>query len=66
MRRVIRKRIRHKAEGVDLALDLNADVAVNTGGSPAPQQQRDRGRREEDSPEKPGERETRDPEGRER
>jgi hypothetical protein len=29
MRRTVRNRIRHKAEGLDLALDLNADVAVN-------------------------------------
>jgi hypothetical protein len=30
MRRTIRQRIRHRAEGLDLALDVNADVAVNT------------------------------------
>jgi hypothetical protein len=37
MRKVIRKRIRHKEEGLDLALDLNADVAINVGRSrPAP------------------------------
>jgi hypothetical protein len=30
MRKVIRKRIRHRAKGLDLALDLNADVAINS------------------------------------
>ena len=35
MRRTIRKRIRHKAEGVDLALDLNAEIAINVGGRKA-------------------------------
>jgi hypothetical protein len=33
MRKVIRKRIRHREEGIDLALDLNADVAINVGRS---------------------------------
>ena len=33
MRRVIRKRIRHKQDGVDLAIDFNADVAINVGRS---------------------------------
>jgi hypothetical protein len=37
MRRVIRKRIRRKEDGLDLAIDFNADIAINTGGSrPAP------------------------------
>jgi hypothetical protein len=66
MRRVIRKRIRQKAEGVELALDFNADVAINTGGSQVAQEQHDRRRREEDSPERPGERQEPDTEGRER
>lgn len=35
MRRVIRKRIRRKADGVDLALDLDATFAVNLGPRPA-------------------------------
>ena len=42
MRRVIRKCIRHSADGVELAVDLNADVAVNVRGweppSPAPEE----------------------------
>jgi hypothetical protein len=33
MRRVIKKRIRRSGEGVDIALDLNADVAINVGGA---------------------------------
>jgi hypothetical protein len=33
MRRVIRKRIRRKEPGLDLAVDFNADIAVNLGGS---------------------------------
>ena len=37
MRRVIRKRVRHKEDGLDLALDFNADIAINVGRSrPAP------------------------------
>jgi hypothetical protein len=31
MRRVIRKRIRHRDGGIDLAADLNAVIAVNDG-----------------------------------
>ncbi|MGH2969049.1 MAG: hypothetical protein ACRDK0_08285 [Solirubrobacteraceae bacterium] len=31
MRRVIRRRIRHTKDGVDLAVDFNADVSVNVG-----------------------------------
>jgi hypothetical protein len=65
MRRVIRKRVRHKTEGVDLALDLNADVAINTGGPRVAREERDR-RRDEDPPERPGEREEPDTKGRER
>jgi hypothetical protein len=33
MRKVIRRRIRHTQDGLDLALDLNADVAINVGPS---------------------------------
>ena len=33
MRRVIRKRIRRHEDGLDLAIDFNADVVVNTGRS---------------------------------
>jgi hypothetical protein len=35
MRRVIRKRIRRKEDGLDLAVDFNADIAVNVGRSNA-------------------------------
>ena len=31
MRRVIRRRIRHTQDGLDVAIDFNADVAVNVG-----------------------------------
>jgi hypothetical protein len=31
MRRVIQKRIRRTGEGIDLAVDLNAVIAVNDG-----------------------------------
>ena len=31
MRRVIRRQIRHKEDGLDLAVDFNADVAINVG-----------------------------------
>ena len=33
MRRVIRKSIRRKEEGLDLAVDFNADIVINTGSS---------------------------------
>jgi hypothetical protein len=33
MRRVIRKSIRRKEDGLDLALDVNADIAINVGTS---------------------------------
>jgi hypothetical protein len=33
MRRVIRRNIRTRSDGVDLAMDLNGVVAVNSGGS---------------------------------
>jgi hypothetical protein len=33
MRRVVRKKIRHKEDGLDLAVDFNADVAINVGRS---------------------------------
>jgi hypothetical protein len=37
MRRVIRRRIRHTEEGLNVAIDFNADVAINTGQDrPAP------------------------------
>jgi hypothetical protein len=73
MHRVIRKRIRRKTDGVDLALDLNADVAINVGDSNVTTGQRDRrtgaagetGAGEADSPREPGEREATDPKGRE-
>jgi hypothetical protein len=35
MRRVIRRRIRHTEDGLDLAVDFNADIAVNVGRSDA-------------------------------
>ena len=35
MRRVIRRRIRHTEDGLDLAVDFNADVAVNAGPADA-------------------------------
>lgn len=38
MQRVIRKRIRHRAEGVDLAADINVVVSVNTGDDDEPRQ----------------------------
>jgi hypothetical protein len=55
MRRVVRKRIRHKAEGVDLALDLNADIAVNVGSrkvSEEPQAAVPEGERRAEQPER--------------
>ena len=33
MRRVIRRRIRHREDGVNLAIDFNADVVVNVAGA---------------------------------
>jgi hypothetical protein len=66
VRRVIRKRFRQKTEGDDVALDFNAEVAINPGGSQVAQEQHDRRRREEDSPDRPGERREPDTEGRER
>lgn len=47
MRRVIRKRVRHKEDGLDLAVDFNADIAINVGRSrpdadPPPAPERDR------------------------
>jgi hypothetical protein len=33
MRRVIRRRIRHTQDGLDVAVDFNADVAINVGQS---------------------------------
>jgi len=70
---VIRRRIRRKTDGVDLAVDFNADVAINVGGSQATTGQRDR-RAEQasgqapgkaESPRTPGEPEATDPKGRE-
>jgi hypothetical protein len=47
MRRVIRERIRKRGRGLDLALDLNADIAVNLGRASEPgtrkTERRDRG-----------------------
>ena len=34
VRRVIRKRIRRHEDGLDLAMDLNADIVVNVGRTP--------------------------------
>ena len=31
--RSIRRRIRHHADGIDVAADINAEIAVNTGRS---------------------------------
>jgi FAD/FMN-containing dehydrogenase len=31
MRRVIRRHIRHRSEGLDLAVDVNAVIAINRG-----------------------------------
>lgn len=36
MRRVIRKRIRRREPGLDMVVDLNADIAVNLGRSDQP------------------------------
>jgi hypothetical protein len=36
MRRVIRKRIRRREPGLDVAVDFNADIAVNLGRSHQP------------------------------
>jgi hypothetical protein len=33
MRRVIRRRIRHTEDGLDVAVDFNADVSINVGQS---------------------------------
>ena len=33
MRRVIRRQIRRKEDGLDLAIDFNADIAVNVGSN---------------------------------
>ena len=73
MRQVIRRRIRRKTDGVDLAVDFNADVAVNVGGSHATTGQRGRPAEQAgeqapgaaESPERPGDTEATDPKGRE-
>ena len=31
--RSIRRRIRKQSEGIDIAADINAEIAINTGGS---------------------------------
>jgi hypothetical protein len=36
VRRVIRKRIRRREPGLDMAVDFNADIAVNLGRSEQP------------------------------
>ena len=74
MHRVIRQRVRRKTNGVDLALDLNADIAINAGDSNVTTGQRDRRTEaaggtaagEAESPREPGEREGTDSKGRER
>ncbi|MDQ6915668.1 MAG: hypothetical protein M3155_07650 [Actinomycetota bacterium] len=33
MRRVIRKRIRRKGQGIDLVADVNAAISINEGGA---------------------------------
>jgi hypothetical protein len=48
MRRVIRKSIRRKEDGLDLALDVNADIAINVGTSQP-------GRAAPETPERPEE-----------
>jgi hypothetical protein len=50
MRRVIRKRIRHTEPGVDLAADINADIAINVGRKTVPATPAEP--REEDPPER--------------
>ncbi len=49
MRRIIRKRVRHSQDGLDLAIDLNADLVINVG-----REHRPAGEREEpaDAPER--------------
>lgn len=42
MRRVISKRIRHKADGLDLAADLNVHIEANVGRKTAPAPPRSR------------------------
>jgi hypothetical protein len=42
MRRVVHKRIRRTEDGVDLAIDFNADIAINVGPT-RPAAERDRG-----------------------
>ena len=42
MRRVIRKRIRRKTDHLNLAVDVNSDIAVNVGGSHHTARRRDR------------------------
>jgi hypothetical protein len=49
MRKVIRKHIRHTEDGLDLAVDLDADIAINVGRS-RPGQVRDAGAGEDRQP----------------
>ena len=50
MRRVIQKRIRHRGEGVDLALDVNAVIAVNDGHDKEDEPPTDQNRPDKDTP----------------
>ena len=50
IRRVIRKRIDHKAEGIQVAADINAVVSVNVNETSA---QADRGKAKEAGARKP-------------
>jgi len=55
MRKVIRKQIRHKSEGIDFAADINAQISVNTSRTEPDDPDRssdddeDRGQRSEQS-----------------
>lgn len=35
MHKVIRKRVRHNRDGVNIAADIDAVIAINTGANPA-------------------------------
>ena len=49
MRRVIRRRFRHTEDGLDVAVDFSADVAINVGQSrPAPVDEGGEARPQED------------------
>jgi len=55
MERVIRKRIRHTAEGLDLAADINIVVSVNHGGEGDDAPQQDEQREQTTRPQSPDE-----------